>query len=546
MIKTINSEIFCGMFVSAANNLCNYRQVVDSMNVFPVPDGDTGSNMSMTVSACVKGLEGSEGKSLAEVTKMVANAALRGARGNSGVILSQLIRGMQKSLANVEQADCKNIASAFRSAADSAYRAVMKPTEGTILTVARMMAEAAESKVNEFDNAVEFIEYIVSEGNKALQKTPQLLPQLKQAGVVDSGGQGLMYLVEGALYYLKNGDVVSSDEVCDQEQVSDAAEVSVEDIKFAYCTECIIEKKSSSVDTFKFKTTIEMIGDSMVVVDDEEIVKVHIHTNNPDIVLGEALKIGELSNIKIENMKIQHSNIIKEKQNEEPTEPPKPAEPPKKYGFAAVAAGDGIADTFSQLGVDKIIQGGQTMNPSTDDILSVIESINAENVVVFPNNKNIIMASEQAKKISDKNVIVIPTKSITQAVTCMLAFDEEMEPSELEEAMNEAKDNAVSAQITFAVRDTTVDGMEIHDGDILGIVEGKIKYVDKTVHESALNIIKGCSDEDTALVTLFYGSDTTEEEAEKLCEEAQELLPDVEFSLLYGGQPVYNYFISIE
>ena len=530
--------------MSAANNLCNYRQVVDSMNVFPVPDGDTGSNMSMTITACVKVLEECCDKPLAEITKIIANAALRGARGNSGVILSQLIRGMQKSLSSASEVDCKGIAAAFRGAADSAYRAVMKPTEGTILTVARLMAEAAESKADEYEDIVSFFEYIVSAGNKALAKTPQLLPQLKQAGVVDSGGQGLMYLVEGAFSYLKNNEIIQLEEFVAEEEMSEAAETSDVDIKFAYCTECIIEKKDSKVDVFKFKTTIEMIGDSMVVVDDEEIIKVHIHTNNPDIVLCEGLKIGELSNVKIENMKIQHNNIIKEKNDEEiPTEEKLP---PKKYGFAAVAAGEGIADTFAQLGIDKIIQGGQTMHPSTDDILSVIETINAENVVVFPNNKNIIMAAEQAKIISDKNVIVIPTKSITQAVTCMLTYEETMEPEELEEIMNSAKDNAVSAQITFAVRDTTVDGMEIHDGDILGIVEGKIKYVDKTVHESALNIIKGYVNDETALVTLFYGSDTTEEEADKLSTEAEELYPDVEFSVLYGGQPVYNYFISIE
>ncbi|MBQ8525143.1 MAG: DAK2 domain-containing protein [Clostridia bacterium] len=543
MINIINGEIFCGMLMSAANNLCNYRQVVDSMNVFPVPDGDTGSNMSMTITACVKAVEENRDKSLPDITKLAANAALRGARGNSGVILSQLIRGMQKSLAGVDEADCRNIAAAFRSAADSAYRAVMKPTEGTILTVARMMAEAAEAKAAEYEDAAAFLEYITDAGNKALAKTPQLLPQLKQAGVVDSGGQGLMYLIEGALHYLKNGEIISANETSAEETASEAAETASADIKFAYCTECIIEKKDSKADTFKFKTTIEMIGDSMVVVDDEEIIKVHIHTNNPDVVLSEALKLGELSNVKIENMKLQHSNIIKEKES---SEPETPAEPPKKYGFAAVAAGEGIADTFTQLGVDRIIQGGQTMNPSTDDILNVIESINAENVVVFPNNKNIIMAAEQARDISKKNVIVIPTKSITQAVTCMLAYDEAMEPSELEEEMSSAKDNAVSAQITFAVRDTTVDGMEIHDGDILGIVEGKIKYVDKTVHDSALNIIKGYANDDTSLITLFYGSDTTEEEADALSEAAEELFPDVEFSVIYGGQPVYNYYISIE
>lgn len=544
LINKIDNRTFTNMLLSAANNLCNHRQEVDNMNVFPVPDGDTGSNMSMTISSCVKNMSDYDGKSIEEITKILANSALRGARGNSGVILSQLIRGMQKALVGVEYVDCYAMEKAFSSAAESAYRAVMKPTEGTILTVARCMAETAREKVAEFDDTKEFLSCIIDAGNLALSKTPQMLPQLAQAGVVDSGGQGLMYLVEGALEFLKTGNIIEKNEADGETFSDETVDTGDVDIKFSYCTECIIEKKESGVNTFKFKTTIEMIGDSMVIVDDDEIVKVHIHTNQPDVVLCEALKLGELSSVKVENMKIQHNNIIKEsKENISKKEKSAPA---KKYAFAAVSAGDGIADTFTKLGIDVIISGGQTMNPSTDDILSAIGNLNAENIVVFPNNKNIIMAAEQAREISDKNIIVIPTKTVTQAISCMLVYNEDMTPDDLSEAMNEAKDSAISAQITYAVRDTVIDDKEIVKGDILGIVEGKIRFVDKTAHDSVMNIIKANVTDDTCLVTLFYGCDVSEDEAQNLADEAEELYPDVDFSVSYGGQPVYDYFISIE
>jgi DAK2 domain fusion protein YloV len=543
MQKTMDGLRYVYFLENGIKNVVKNKKALNDLNVFPVPDGDTGTNMVMTLRQGYKAIE-KPSNSLSIVANQFATSAVFGARGNSGVILSQLIRGMQKALVGVEYVDCNAMEKAFSSAAESAYRAVMKPTEGTILTVARCMAEAAREKVVEFDSAEEFMGYIVDAGNLALSKTPQMLPQLAQAGVVDSGGQGLMYLVEGALEFLRTGIVIERDETDGVSSSEDAVETTDVDIKFSYCTECIIEKKDCNVDSFKFKTTIEMIGDSMVIVDDDEIIKVHIHTNQPDVVLCEALKLGELSSVKIENMKIQHNNIIKETKDKLTQK--EEILPAKKYAFAAVSAGDGIADTFTKLGIDVIISGGQTMNPSTDDILSAISNLNAENIVVFPNNKNIIMAAEQAREISDKNIIVIPTKSVTQAISCMFVYNEEMTPDSLSEAMNEAKDSAVSAQITYAVRDTVIDDKEIVKGDILGIVEGKIRFVDKTAHDSVMNIIKANVTDDTCLVSLFYGCDVSEDEAQSLADEAEELYPDVDFSVSYGGQPVYDYFISIE
>jgi len=537
------------MLISAANNLCNHRQEVDNMNVFPVPDGDTGSNMSMTITACVKGLEGYRSHSLEDVSKNVANAALRGARGNSGVILSQLIRGVQKALVGVDEIDCGVLASCFIGAQKSAYKAVMKPTEGTILTVARIMGETAENDADKFDDIVSFFEHITVAGNEALANTPKMLPQLKQAGVVDSGGQGLMYLVEGALDYLKTGNIIENEQQDSQVQTETNAVSAVEDdIKFAYCTECIIEKKTKSDTALIFKSVIEKIGDSMVVVDDDEIVKVHIHTNQPDIVLAEALKLGDLSSVKIENMKIQHSNMSKigDTMSVNDNKPVETDEQKKRIAFVAVSAGSGIAETFSSLGVDKVIEGGQTMNPSTEDIVDAVNSIHADNVFVFPNNKNIIMAAQQAKDICDANVVVIPTTSITQAISCLLCFDECLSVEQLEQEMLSNMKNGVSAQITYAVRDTVIDDRAITNGDILGIVEGKIKYIEKTDKDCLFAILDGYVDDDTDIVTVFYGAEVSEDEADEIQEQLEDKYPDTDFSFNYGGQPVYSYILSVE
>ncbi len=546
LIRELNCDAVKNIIISAAANLSNHRQEVDNMNVFPVPDGDTGTNMSMTMDACENAVLQSEDKDIPNLMKTVANAALRGARGNSGVILSQLLRGAQKALANCGAVDCALVETIFTNAAKSAYKAVMKPTEGTILTVARVMGECAREYVNDFDDVGDYINVIYKAGCDALSKTPEMLPQLKEAGVVDSGGRGLMYLVEGALEFITKGETTKRVDAREK-AVSPAASVEVENLKYQYCTECIIDKFDKNTDAFELKLKLEAMGDSMVVVDDEEVIKIHIHTNNPDYVLGQALKLGELYSVKIENMKLQHSKLVEE------TSAPASnkivefeKKPPKKYGFVSVAAGEGIEETFKQLGVDCVIKGGQTMNPSTDDILSAVESINAENIYVFPNNKNIIMASEQAAELSNKNVFVVSTKSITQAMSVILAFDEDESPEDNFEAMTDVLDEVKSALVTYAVRDTVIDGNVIKPDDILGMLEGKIACVDESVETSVIKLLDKMVDDDSAVISLFYGEGVDEESAERLAEKIEEKYGECDICMHFGGQPVYYYMISVE
>ena len=542
MIREINGKTLVSMFISGANNLINYRQKVDEMNVFPVPDGDTGTNMSMTMKACVAGLKSAGEQGVGEVIKSVANDTLRGARGNSGVILSQLMRGMRKALDGATVCDVALWAKAFKLASDYAYRAVMKPTEGTILTVARAMAECAVEYENEFEDFADFFALIKDAGNKALAKTPDMLPKLKQAGVVDSGGQGLMYIIEGMYYYVSKGEIVELKEA-DEDSASSQTATQSEEITFAYCTECIVDKAEKNKSAFKFKAAIEPLGDSMVFVDDDEIVKVHIHTNNPDVVLAEALKVGSLASVKIENMRLQHSEMVKNAASKEST---KKDEPPKKYAFVSVAVGEGIKNTLTELGVDRIIEGGQTMNPSTDDIYKSMEGLNAENIFIFPNNKNIIMAAQQAKKLSCANVIVIPTTSVTQAMSAMLAFDEDLSPEENEEAINEACSLVKSAQITNAVRDTSVDDIAITEGDYLVIVDGKIKASDKELSAAVMDAVKNMADDDSATITVFYGEGVAKEDAESIKADLEDKYDECDVFLYDGGQAVYHYLISVE
>jgi len=543
VIREINSELLCKMLISASANLANHKEEVDNMNVFPVPDGDTGTNMSMTIDACENAVLGNSHLDIVALTKSVANAALRGARGNSGVILSQLLRGVYKAFSSSSSFDCSAVASAFEGASKSAYKAVMKPTEGTILTVAREMAECALKHKNDFEDIVDFFAVITKAGNDALLKTPEMLPQLKQAGVVDSGGQGLMSLVEGALHVLRTGNVIERSTLKVQVKAPAAASVDITNLKYQYCTECIIDKKDKNADAFALKMILEPKGDSMVVVDDEEVIKVHIHTNTPDFVLSEALKLGELYTVKIENMKLQHNDLAAESNRN--SDDNKPVEL-KKYGFVCIAAGEGLVETFKNLGVDAIIEGGQTMNPSTDDILSAVENINAENIYIFPNNKNIIMASEQARDLSDKNVYVIPTKSITQSMSCILSFDEDSEPDSNFDTMCDVLTDVKSAQITYAVRDTVVGDFTIKPDDILGILEGKIESVDPSVEESVFNIVDKMVDDETSVITLFYGEGITRETAEELGEALEEKYDECEVYVHFGGQPVYYYLISAE
>ena len=540
------------MIISGAYNLNNQKNIIDDLNVFPVPDGDTGTNMSLTMKASVSEVNANRDNGTGAVAKALASSTLRGARGNSGVILSQLMRGIQKQVQDTTVLTAKDIGLAFTKASESAYGAVMKPTEGTILTVARETAEAAVKFSEETDDIVALFEKIVDAANKSLSRTPDLLPQLKQAGVVDAGGKGLVSVLEGALEYLKTGKVIETNiEEVKKETSKVGAEIDPESIKFIYCTEFLISKKNMSVDSFKFKTTIEHFGDSMVVIDDEDIIKVHIHTNEPNLVLGEALKLGALMNIKIDNMKFQHESKIdvsNDAKSDEPKkqETPKPTEPAKKFGIIAVAVGEGIESILTELGVDRIISGGQTMNPSTDDILTAIEELNAENIIVFPNNKNIILAAQQAKNLTEKNVYVIPTKHVTQSLSCMIAFDESLSAGEMEDTMNEIIENVKSAQLTYSVRDTVVDGREIKKGDILGIIEGKITFTGADTKGVLIDVLGDMANGDGGVITVFYGEDISDTEIEPVEQMLNDKFPSYDIAVYPGGQPVYSYIVSVE
>ena len=537
LLNKINGEMLVNMFISAANNLSNQRMAVDNLNVFPVPDGDTGTNMSLTILSCVDEISSLKEKGANEISKIVASATLRGARGNSGVILSQLMRGFNKGIGDKKEIDKVALVNAFKKAQESAYRAVMKPTEGTILTVARMTAEAIEKHAKDTDDIYEIAKKTLEDAKKALAKTQTMLKQLKEAGVVDAGGQGLVCILEGAFYFLENGKVIEqSEENALVTPKSVTAKVDA-DIKFIYCTEFLINKKNKDVDVFRFKSTIEHYGDCMVVIDDDDIVKVHIHTNTPNLVIGEALILGELTKIKIDNMKYQHNENTVKMQEEEKM-------PEKENAFIAVAYGDGIVNMLKEIGVDYIIEGGQTMNPSTDDILSSIEKVNAKNIYVFPNNKNIILAAEQAKKLSDKNVIVIPTKSIPQSISAVLTFDEDASCEDNEEEMTEIIKGVKTISTTTAVRDTTIDGRDIFEGDILGLIDNKIDLTGKDDIDVLIECLDKCVNDETGLITVFLGEGIND--TEKIKEILEEKYEDIDVSVYMGNQPVYTFIASVE
>lgn len=535
------------MMISGANCLYNNKQTVDDLNVFPVPDGDTGTNMSMTVQAMSKALSEIVSPSVSKIADTMSYATLRGARGNSGVILSQFMRGISKGLKGKETCDIKEFANALLLGSQAAYKAVMKPTEGTILTVAREVGERAVKTAETSDDFVEVLIASVKRGNKVLAKTQEMLPALKKAGVVDAGGQGWMFFLEGALYYLEKGKIVESTGSFETVKAPTSAqgEIDEKSIKFMYCTEFIVEKSSSDANVSAFRKSIETKGDCMLVIDDEDIVKVHIHTNNPGYVLEKAVLMGSLINIKIDNMKHQHSSIINEgvasgeKKEEAPREH-------KDFGFVSVCAGSGISEIFKSLGVDEVIEGGQTMNPSTDDIIDAVNKINADAIFVFPNNKNIIMAANQAKEISDKNIIVIPTKTIPQCVSCMVSFSHSKSAEQNEASMNKALGNVKTGQITFAVRDTQIDDLKINEGDILGLLEGKINKTGKNPEEVLKELAKEMCDDDAEFLTIYYGEDVKKEDAEILAEFLEEEYPDIEVSVKNGSQPLYYYILSVE
>ena len=546
----IEGILLAKAIISGANNIANQKQMVDELNVFPVPDGDTGTNMSMTIGAGKRELETLEDPTVEKAAAVAASALLRGARGNSGVILSLLFRGFSKGLKGKTEADGKDIANALTIGVQAAYKAVMKPTEGTILTVSRLAAEAATALAEENNDPLAVFEEILRAGQIALDETPELLRQLKKAGVVDAGGKGFMVIFEGMYHTLKTGEVIASAE---GEKKAKAAPANVVaeadgDIKFGYCTEFIVNKKPDSADPMKLRAYLESIGDSVVCVDDEDIIKIHVHTNDPGNAIQEGLKFGALVNIKIDNMRVQHESKVVEVEKTAKNDTYVPVDPEKPFGFVAVAAGSGLQDLFRDLGVDQMVSGGQTMNPSTDDILRAIEATPAETVFVLPNNKNIIMAAEQAVKLADRRVCVLQTRTIPQGISAMLAFDPEANYEENCVNMTKAFDQVQTGLITFAARDSEFDGHSIKKGEILALDNGKLDFTDRDLNKALSRLVKHLvRKKDASFITLIYGSDITDEQAEKAEEIIREKYGDnYEISLINGGQPVYYYMISVE
>ena len=542
----INGQHFRNMVINASNRLEDEKEYVNSLNVFPVPDGDTGTNMSMTFKAAVREIESMKAESISEVAQKLARGALMGARGNSGVILSQIFRGIAKGLEGKTEATSEEFAKSILEGAKFAYKAVMRPTEGTILTIIKA---AGESAVNSgVTDVVELMNEVCKHSEIMLNKTPDMLAALKEAKVVDAGGMGLLILFKGMQEAISNNIeaeiYTSNNQSTKKETISSAAvEIPVE-IKFGYCTELLIIAKD--VDINKLKKYFEKIGDSMVVVSQDEFLKIHIHTNDPGLVLSKAVTLGELSKVKIENMREQHRNLlgITDEKGEELAE--EDFIENKKYGFISVALGEGIKSIFEDLGVDVVIEGGQTMNPSIQDILDSINKINAENIFVLPNNKNILMAALQAVELSDKNIIVIPSKTIPQGITAVTMFNAEVSVEENENTLKEAIKNVATASVTYAVKDTESDGNIIKEGNILGLVEQKIKEVGTDVYKVCEDIIDGIITDDSELITIFYGEDCILSEVEKLISKLEHKYPDLDIQQYNGKQPLYYFIASVE
>ena len=572
-VKDISADFVKEVFISGANNISNKKEYINELNVFPVPDGDTGTNMTLTIMSAVAEVKSLDKPTINSLAKAISGGSLRGARGNSGVILSQLLRGFCRDVKDKEEITLEVIASAFAHATETAYKAVMKPKEGTILTVARAMAEKASDLLSTEDDLVEYLEKIVEAGDEALAGTPELLPVLKEAGVVDSGGQGLMEIMRGFLMALKGeaavleGDAVPSGpargagllEEIPTAKGSSRDDISTADIKFGYCTEFIVllEKELSDKEIEKIKEFLLSIGDSLVCVADEEVLKIHVHTNHPGQAFEKGLEYGQLTRCKVDNMREEHNERIsfaipyeaddKSEASSEKSEEEKPQEPPKKYGFVAVSAGEGLSTIFEEIGVDYVIRGGQTMNPSTDDIISAIDKVNAENVFILPNNKNIVLAANQAAEIVDaKKVYVVTTATIPQGIAAMLEFNEALEPEENLEGMKEASLGIKTGEITFAVRDTSVEGKEIRKNNIMGISDNGIDAVGTDVEEVTKQLIDTLVDEDSGLISLYYGEDVSKEEAEAFAASLSEKYDDLDVDIRFGGQPIYYYILSVE
>ncbi|MCM1529190.1 MAG: DAK2 domain-containing protein [Alistipes sp.] len=546
----INGALFRDAVISAAITINNRKREVDELNVYPVPDGDTGTNMSMTIGNSVEILRRmSDNSPVSEVAATAASALLRGARGNSGVILSLLFRGIAKGLDGLSEAGCENFADALELGVKAAYKAVMKPVEGTILTVSRMTAEKAKESAMSTSSDTIFWSDICAAAEDSLAKTTEMLPQLKKAGVVDAGGMGFAIILRAMSDVFAGGKIAEPDEKIAAEKQEDSFKTAVSeydgDITYTYCTEFMLRKNENCPDPFMLRAYLETIGDCVVVVDDEKIIKVHVHTDNPGNALQKGLEFGVFLNDpkpKIENMRIQHENKVRESQ-----EPVKTVEPTKDFGFVAVAAGHGIVSLFKDLGVDVVVQGGQTMNPSTDDILRAILSTPARTVFVLPNNKNIIMAAEQAVKLTDKNVCVLQTRTVPQGISAMMAFDESAELAENRLNMTKAFENVSTGLITFAARDSEFEGHSIKEGEILALDNGKLSFTDRDINKAVMKLVKKMAKSNVSYITLMYGSDVTAEDAEKLQQAVQSKIGDkAEVMLINGGQPVYYYIISLE
>ncbi|AOY78427.1 dihydroxyacetone kinase [Clostridium formicaceticum] len=526
------------MFIAGAQSLEMNKKVVNALNVFPVPDGDTGTNMSLTMQSAVKEIKNNKGDTLEEIASLAANGSLMGARGNSGVILSQLLRGFAKGVKGKEKLTTKDLANALKMASDTAYKAVMKPVEGTILTVARESAEQAIVIAKKEKDIIAFVEKVIIEAEETLKKTPDMLKVLKEAGVVDSGGKGLIYIYLGALAVL-TGNTPTTEDLEIIQRTVEHEELVEGNIEFGYCTEFIINVADADIEALK--NTIKNYGDSMLVVGNENVVKVHIHTNHPGEVLEHGLKLGCLKDIKIDNMRLQHRH-----QNFEETEEIRPKSQKKQYGFITVTMGKGLTDIFKDFDVDCVIEGGQTMNPSTEDFVKAIDTVDATTIFILPNNSNIIMAANQAKSISQKDIRVIPTKSVPQGITSLMAFNLENTPQGNEEEMLEAIQNVKTAQVTYAVRDTSYNDIAIHEGDILGIGEGEIRAVGREIFDVSVELLNKVVTEEDEMITIFYGEETEEKVAHQLKERLEGLFSHCDVELYYGGQPLYYYIFSIE
>ncbi len=558
MMKTIDAQMVAKMFLGGAKNLESKKEWINELNVFPVPDGDTGTNMTLTITAAAGEVGNLEELNMETLAKCISSGSLRGARGNSGVILSQLLRGFTKGIKDQEELDVIDLANAMQKAVETAYKAVMKPKEGTILTVAKGAALKAAELAQSMEDMEEFCRLVIEEAQEFLSRTPDMLPVLKEAGVVDSGGQGLVEVLKGCYDALLGKEVDYSFETPKKESEVRISARTEAEIRFGYCTEFIImlEKAYDEKTELEFKAFLESIGDSIVVVSDDDIVKVHVHTNDPGLAIQRALTYGALSRMKIDNMRLEHEEkLIKDasriaaeqKKQDEAKKAEKKEEPRKEMGFISVSIGEGVGEIFKGLGVDYLIEGGQTMNPSTEDMLEAISQVNADHIFILPNNKNIILAANQAGSLtSDKHVIVIPTKTVPQGITAMVNYIPEETPGENELRMQEEIQNVKTGQVTYAVRDTKIDDKEIHLGDIMGIGDDGILAVGKEVQETALSMMEELVDADSEIIGVYYGEEVSEEDAQALGEKIAEKYPNTEVEVHYGGQPIYYYVVSVE